>query len=161
VKRGDGMDAVSERAPVFPPADEEQRGQLHRLSVALQPNGAPLNGDTSAKLVSSLGKELELPERVYEVLVRVVREMDRGNGITILPVHAELTTQQAAELLNVSRPYLIGLLKRGEIPFHKVGRHRRVRVQDLLDYKERRDSKRRRLLKKVVEEGQEAGLYEK
>lgn len=154
------MDAVSERTPVFPPADEEQLGQLHQLRAALQPNGAAQDEAGTARLISPSDEELEIPSSVYEVLVRVVREMDRGNGITIIPVHAELTTQQAAELLNVSRPYLVKLLKEEQIPYHQVGRHRRVRVQDLLDYKKRRDSERRRLLKKMVEEGQEAGLYD-
>jgi excisionase family DNA binding protein len=102
---------------------------------------------------------LEIPGSVYEVLVRVVREMDQGNGITIIPVHAELTTQQAADLLNVSRPYLVSLLEKEQLPFHKVGRHRRVRLDDLLAYKEQRDSKRRRLLRDMTREAQEAGLY--
>jgi excisionase family DNA binding protein len=152
------MAAVSERLPVFRRPNEEQ--QVHRLSAALQKNGAAEDGDEIARLISPSGDELELPASIYEILVRVVREMDRGNGITIMPVHAELTTQQAAELLNVSRPYLVKLLEEKAIPFHMVGRHRRVRVHDLLDYKERRDSERRRLLKKMVEEGQEAGLYD-
>jgi excisionase family DNA binding protein len=154
------MDAVAERAPVFPPVDEEQLTQLHQLRVALQQNGATRNESASAKLVSPEGEELELPGSVYSLLVRIVNEMDRGNGITIMPVHAELTTQQAAELLNVSRPHLVKLLRDSEIPFHKVGRHRRVRVEDLLAYKERRDSKRRRLLQKMTREAQEAGLYD-
>ena len=160
VKRGDGMDAVSERVPVFPPADEEQLVQLHQLSAALEQDSVPRDGGESAKLVSPSGEELEIPGSVFGVLVRAVREMERGNGVTIIPVHAELTTQQAAELLNVSRPYLVRLLKEGEMPFHQVGRHRRVRVEDLLAYKEKRDSQRRHLLKKMVEEGQEAGLYD-
>jgi excisionase family DNA binding protein len=151
------MDAVAERVPVFPPADEEQ--QVHRLSAALQQDGSSQDDGKRAKLVSPSEEELEIPSSVYEVLVRVVREMDRGNGITIIPVHAELTTQQAAELLNVSRPYLVSLLKKKEIPFHEVGRHRRVRLNDLLAYKERRDSKRRRLLRDMTQEAQEAGLY--
>ena len=154
------MDAVAERAPVFPPVDEEQLTQLHQLRNALQYNGATRNDGASAKLVSPEGEELKLPGSVYSLLVRIVNEMDRGNGITIIPVHAELTTQQAAELLNVSRPHLVKLLRDGEIPFHKVGRHRRVRVEDLLAYKERRDSKRRRLLQKMTREAQEAGLYD-
>jgi excisionase family DNA binding protein len=152
------MEAVSERVPVFPLADEEQ--QVHRLSTALQQNGASQNGGKRAKLVSPSGEKLEFPGSVYEILVRVVREMDRGNGITIIPVHAELTTQQAADLLNVSRPYLVSLLKEGKIPFHEVGRHRRIRLDDLLNYKEQRDSKRRRLLRKMSQEAQEAGLYD-
>lgn len=154
------MDAVAERAPVFPPDDEEQLSRLHQLRAALQQNGAPRAGDASAKLVSRDGEELELPDSVYALLVRIVREMDQGNGVTIFPVHAELTTQQAAGLLNVSRPYLVRLLSDGEIPFHKVGRHRRVRVEDLLAYKERRDKERRHLLSKMTREAQEAGLYD-
>jgi excisionase family DNA binding protein len=154
------MDAVAERAPVFPPADEEQRTQLHQLRTALQQIGAPQDESARAKLVSPDGEELELPESVYALLVRIVGEMDQGNGVTILPVHAVLTTQQAAELLNVSRPYLVGLLKNGEMPFHEVGRHRRIRVKDLLEYKERRDSGRRGLLSGMTKEAQEAGLYD-
>jgi excisionase family DNA binding protein len=151
------MEAVSERHPVFPLAEEEP--QVHRLSTALQQNGTSQNGGKRAKLVSPSGEELEIPDSVYAILVRVVREMDQGSGITIMPVHAELTTQQAADLLNVSRPYLINLLNKREIPFHKVGRHRRIRLDDLRNYKERRDSKRRQLLREMTREAQEAGLY--
>lgn len=146
------MNPVSERAPVFPSAGEER--QVHRLSAALQ------NEAKRAKLVSPAGEELEIPDSVYEVLMQIVQEMDQGHGITLIPEHAELSTQRAAELLNVSRPYLVGLLEKGEIPFHKVGRHRRVRLNDLLAYRKRRDSKRRRLLKKMTKDAQKMGLYD-
>ena len=152
------MEALSERAPVFPLDEEDQ--QLHRLSAALQQNGATQTASTRAKLISPSGEEIEFPGSVYEVLVRVVREMDRGNGITVIPIHAELSTQQAADLLNVSRPYLVGLLKKGKIPFHKVGRHRRIRLDDLLAYKEERDKVRRRALRDMSREALEAGLYD-
>jgi excisionase family DNA binding protein len=146
------MSSVSERTPVFPSTGEER--QVHRLSTALQ------EGAKGAKLVSSSGEELVIPDSVYEVLMQVVQEMDQGHGITLIPEHAELTTQRAADLLNVSRPHLVSLLERGEIAFHKVGRHRRVRLSDLLAYRNQRDSERRRLLKKMTEEAQEAGLYD-
>lgn len=152
--RGDGwqMTPVSEKPPVFPSAGEER--QMHRLSAILQQE------ERGAKLVSSSGEELEIPDSVYEVLMQIVFEMDQGHGITLIPEHAELSTQRAAELLNVSRPHLVSLLERGDIPFYKVGRHRRVRLNDLLAYRSRRDSNRRRLLKKMTEDAQDAGLYD-
>lgn len=114
---------------------------------------------STAKLRIPSGEEIELPHSVIEVLVRVVREMARGNAVRVVPVHAELTTQQAADLLNVSRPYLIGLLEEGKMPFRKVGSHRRVRLDDLLAYKDKRDRERRCALDELAAESQELGLY--
>lgn len=77
-----------------------------------------------------------------------------------MPHNRALTTQQAADILNVSRPFLVKLLENGEIPYIKVGSHRRILFQDLMVYKEQRKVKRRKLLDQLIEMTEEAGLYE-
>ncbi|MFI6030887.1 helix-turn-helix domain-containing protein [Amycolatopsis magusensis] len=89
------------------------------------------------------GGELVVPRAAVELFATILAHMAAGHGVSVVPAHAELTTQQAAELLNVSRPYLIGLLDAGEIEHRLVGRHRRVRADSLLEYL-RDDDRRRR-----------------
>ena len=101
-----------------------------------------------------------MPPSVYALLTRVVHELARGNAVTVVPIHAELTTQQAADLLNVSRPFLVKLLEAREIPFHRAGTHRRIRLDDLMAYRERRSRGRRTALAEMAREAQEMGLYE-
>ncbi|MDJ0618275.1 MAG: helix-turn-helix domain-containing protein [Calothrix sp. MO_192.B10] len=112
------------------------------------------------KLVTSKGEEIAIPKSVYQALLQVVHAMALGKAISIVTQEEEMTTQQAADFLNVSRPYLIKLLEQGEIPYIKVGSHRRVNFQDLMKYKEQRDMKRSQLLQQLIEISEEAGLYD-
>src|SRR5258706_12765313 len=77
---------------------------------------------------------VDLPAPAVRLLLRILTEMGEGNAVTLLPVRAELTTQPAAEILNVSRPFLVRLLDAGKIPHRKVGTHRRIRFSDLMEY---------------------------
>lgn len=104
------------------------------------------------------GETLHIPAAALHLLRDVLVEIAEGNAVTLLPIHAELTTQEAANLLNVSRPYLISLLEAGEVPYHKTGTHRRVRARDVLAYKERTDALRRQALQDLAEQAQELDL---
>ena len=103
---------------------------------------------------------IELPASAVALLLGILRMMARGIGIAPTPLHSELTTSQAADMLNVSRPYLIKLLDAGDIPHHKVGRHRRIRMEDLMTYKQKFRQEREAFLDRLVAESQELGLYD-
>ena len=103
---------------------------------------------------------IELPAGAVTLLMDILEAMAAGRGITLIPAHAELTTVQAADILNVSRPFLIKLLDAGKIPHHKVGRHRRIRLEDLMSYKETIDREREAVLDQLTAETQEMGLYD-
>lgn len=101
---------------------------------------------------------MELPAEVLAVLVEVLGQLANGNGVRVVPVHAELTTQQAADILNVSRPHLVKLVENGAMPFHMVGTHRRVRLGDLLEYKTRFEAEQDAQLDILAAEAQKLGL---
>ena len=103
-------------------------------------------------------EQLTLPRSAVELLARVLAHMAAGQGVSVVPAHAELTTQQAAGLLNVSRPFLIGLLDAGEIEYRTVGKHRRVKAESLLAYRAADDSSRRTAADELSALTQEMGL---
>ncbi|VVO13724.1 helix-turn-helix domain-containing protein [Pseudomonas fluorescens] len=97
---------------------------------------------------------VELPTSALRLLVDILAELAAGNAVKVVPVHAELTTQEAADLLNVSRPHLVKLLESGELAFHKTGKHRRVRFAELMDYKSKRDSASEQAMNLLAEQAQ-------
>lgn len=104
---------------------------------------------------------ISLPESVFYALERVAEVLARGDAITIVPVSKQLTTQQAADLLKVSRQYLVRLLDEGRLSFTKTGKHRRLRIEDVLAFREKRDAERRAALRDLTELTEELGGYER
>ena len=102
--------------------------------------------------------KITFPFSAIKLLLQILTQMAEGNAVTLIPIHAELTTQEAANLLNVSRPFLIKLLEKGKIPFHKVGTHRRIRFIDLLKFKTHADATSHKALDELVKQAQELDM---
>jgi excisionase family DNA binding protein len=145
------MSAMTERT-LLPPEHPEGLADVLALLTPHVAGPATLTGPD--------GTRLELPGEVFEVLREVVSALSQGLAITVAPHHTVLSTSEAAQLLGISRPTLVRLLESGEIPYDKPGRHRRVRLEDLLAYQQRSNRRRSALLDQMVADSEEAGLYD-
>lgn len=144
------MSDVLERAEVPSKKDAElARTASHVLSSRSE-------ADLRVKLAD--GQELALPKAAARLLRHLLAEMSKGNAVTLMPIHAELTTQEAADFLNVSRPHLIGILKKGDLRFHLVGTHRRVRFADLIEYRDKCEARRKAAMEELAAQAQELGM---
>lgn len=137
------MTATIPRDPIAAPTDDhalaEVEGQLEHGAL---------------HLTDAQGESLDLPEELRDLLLRGVHEMRRGNRVSLLSFGRLLTTQQAAELLGMSRPYLIKLLERGDIPYEMVGTHRRIGLEDVLRYRRERSERRRAALRELLQDAE-------
>ena len=141
--------ALSER----PPTEVEVRRAseaARALATALTSKGLPFSVDRNGGRT-----DIDLPPALGQLVLDVLTHVARGEMVTFVPYGAELTTKEAADLLNVSRPFLISLLETGKIGFHKVGSHRRIRACDLLEFRAQRDAARSAALKELQRLGQE------
>jgi excisionase family DNA binding protein len=121
-------------------------------SVRTEPQLRVRTAETDAE------QDVIVPRRAFELFLEILGQMANGNTVTLLPVHAELTTQQAADLLNVSRPHLVKLLEDRAIPYRRVGTHRRLLAADVLAYRQRDETRRRGVLDALTAEAQQNGL---
>lgn len=111
-------------------------------------------------LIDAHGNRTHIPEALFAHFARVVRLMSEKKAVVLVPEEEAFTTQAAANYLGVSRQHLVDLLERGEIPYHKVGTHRRITFKDLLAYERKRDKTRREILDKLAADVDSAGLYD-
>lgn len=148
------MDALLDRRdhPVLPPPED---GTLEKLADLFRCHPGPV------KVSSPDGTGLVLPKEIFDALHSVVEAMAAGQAVVVAPLHQRLTTQQAADLLGISRPTFVKLLESGEIGYEQPGRHRRVRLTDVLDFRQRRSVERRESLDRMVEIAEESGMYER
>ena len=149
--------ALTPVAPTLPSEDEANIAkETSRVLAARMEQSEPLR----LRMVDDPSPQgtFDLPAGAVRLLVRILEEMARGNAVTLIPVHAELTTQEAADMLNISRPTLIQLLDEGKIDFRRVGTHRRVRFEALMEYKRKADADRRAVLDQLAAYDQELGI---
>ncbi len=146
-------------APLTPTLPSEAETLLaketSRVLASRMPGADPLQ---MRVIGNSANETIEIPASAVRMLLRILEEMAKGNTVTLVPVHAELTTQEAANMLNISRPSLIQLLNEGKIDFRKVGTHRRVRFESLMAYKRQVDADRRAALAELAAYDQELGI---
>jgi excisionase family DNA binding protein len=128
---------------------------LAALELALE--GVERRVGETPRLVGPDDVEIELPEGIHALLVSIVENLKAGNGVSVIPMHAELTTVEAAQLLNVSRPFLIKKLEADELPHHMVGTHRRLKLADVLAYRDRLDIAANEALDAMTAEAEELG----
>ena len=148
--------AISVIEPVMPAAEEvAQAKEASRLLARLLAEAptAQLSIEDSAHRM-----HMVLPCTAVQLLQEILQEMSQGHAVTLIPVHSELTTQEAADLLSVSRPYLVSLLGSGAIPYRKVGTRRRIQFEHLMAYKKIEDAKRMGALNELSRQSQELGL---
>src|SRR5256885_11172822 len=132
------------------PALQKMEGVLNREIPSLQPVNFSL-----PMLIGPEGEKLEIPTSVFRALQKIVNYMMRGKAFSVIPYDQLFSTQEAADFLNVSRPFVVQLLEAGDLPFIKVGTHRRVQFSDLLEYKKCRSQERRKALAEMARVSQE------
>jgi excisionase family DNA binding protein len=149
---------MSENVLKLPTPQAAQQAQAALRALSSLPRRKLAQGIRVQPEGGGEGVSVTVPREAFELFLEVLGQTANGNAVTIVPVHAELTTQQAADILNVSRPFLIGLLTGGKLPFRLVGSHRRIKFADLMGFKEADDQRRREVLDALTAEGQESGL---
>jgi excisionase family DNA binding protein len=141
------------------PSKAEQRAALESYD-ALAASLEQLRSENPEIEIEETEERIRIPKSALKLLARILKEISLGNPISIVPIATELTTQSAAEFLGCSRPHIVKLLEDGEIPFTKVGRHRRIKYEDVAIYKKNMKLRQRAKIQELMELDEESGLYD-
>ena len=148
-----------EFANIKKPSKEEQRAAMESYN-ALAATIEQLHTDNPEIEIEETQEKIKIPISALKLLAKILEELSQGNPISIVPIATEMTTQAAAELLGCSRPHIVKLLEDGRIPFTKVGKHRRVKFDDINRYKKDMKEKQRKTIREIMELDEESGMYD-
>ena len=141
------------------PTKEEQRTALESYDT-LAASLDQIRTEFPEIEIEETKEKIRIPISALKFLVRILKEISQGNPVSIVPIATEITTQAAAELLGCSRPHIVKLLENGKIPFNKVGKHRRIKYEDLVAYKKEMKTLQRRKIQELMELDEDTGLYD-
>jgi excisionase family DNA binding protein len=150
------MDSVNETRR---PSKEEQKAAMESYD-ALASTLEKIHSDYPEIEIEETRERIKIPLNALKLLAKILKETSHGKTISIVPIATEITTQAAAELIGCSRPHLIKLLENGKIRFTKIGKHRRIKYQDVLEYKKKVKTEQRKLLVEIMKADEESGLYD-
>ncbi|MCC5936228.1 MAG: helix-turn-helix domain-containing protein [Lunatimonas sp.] len=141
------------------PSKEEQKAAMlsyDALAAALD----QIHSEYPEIEIEETNDRIKIPLKALQLLAKILKETSNGKPVSIVPIATEITTQAAAELIGCSRPHLVKLLENGEISFTKVGKHRRIKYQDIINYKRKMKEEQRKLLIEIMKSDEESGLYD-
>jgi|UniRef100_UPI0040476D18 excisionase family DNA binding protein len=150
------MDSIDE---IIRPTKEEQKTAMESYDV-LASALSQIQSDYPEIEIEETNERIKIPLNSLKLLAKILKATSQGKLISIVPIATEITTQAAAELIGCSRPHLIKLLENGEIKFTKIGKHRRIKYQDVLEYKKKVKTEQRKLLIEIMKADEESGLYD-
>ena len=141
------------------PSKEEQKAAMESYD-ALASTIEQIHSDYPEIEIEETNERIKIPLHALKLLAKILKETSQGKPISIVPLATEITTQAAAELLGCSRPHVVKLLEEGKINFTKIGKHRRIKYQDVVEYKKQLKGKQRKLLSEIMKADEESGMYD-
>ena len=141
------------------PSKEEQLTALESYD-SLAATLEQIRSDNPEIEIEETEEKIKIPINALKLLVKILKETSKGNPISIVPITTEMTTQAAAELLGCSRPHVVKLLEEGQLHYTKVGKHRRVKYEDIIKYKEELKAKQKAKIREIMQLDEESGLYD-